>query len=185
MSDMTDSEIRARLTPYLQAGERLVWSGRPSGGLVLGPRDIFLIPFSLLWAGVVVFLLGTVLFSGAPGVFFPVGLIFLTAGCYVVFGRFIIDAWARRRTVYGLTDRRAIVVRRVFSEAVLSEPLDGRLRMNRGGSGRGTISFGAPVTAFGFGRNPGLGFWHAGLSSEVVFLGIERPEQVYALASRA
>ena len=35
--------------------EEFIWSGRPATGLLFTGQDIFLIPFSLLWGGIVLF----------------------------------------------------------------------------------------------------------------------------------
>ena len=43
------SGIEWELRPELGAGERLLWSGQPRGGLRLRPTDAMLVPFSLLW----------------------------------------------------------------------------------------------------------------------------------------
>src|SRR5262249_54503388 len=60
---------------------------------------------------------------------------FLVIGAYLLVGRFLYDAWRRGRTVYGLTDRRVLILRpskqiglaldRV-SEMTLQERMNGR-----------------------------------------------------------
>ena len=48
--------MRDHLFPLrLQEGERLLWSGRPGRGLMLGARDLFFIPFSIFWLGFAIF----------------------------------------------------------------------------------------------------------------------------------
>ncbi len=50
----------------LLGGERVAWSGRPVQGILFTARDIFLIPFSLIWCGFAVFWEASVLaMSGA------------------------------------------------------------------------------------------------------------------------
>jgi hypothetical protein len=74
----------------LEPGERVLWSGRPAPGLTFRPADGFLIPFSLLWCGFAIFWEASVLrIPGAP-FFFPLfGAVFVAAGLYFVFGRFL------------------------------------------------------------------------------------------------
>ena len=43
------------LSDRMLTGERILWSGRPAQGLLFTGRDVFLIPFSLLWGGFAVF----------------------------------------------------------------------------------------------------------------------------------
>jgi len=105
-----DDDLRSRLMP----GERILWSGRPRQGLLLTGRDIFLVPFSLIFCGGTIVWEAAVLgllnragaHSHAPLFFALWGVPFVLLGLYLVFGRFITDASIRRRTIYGVTDKR-------------------------------------------------------------------------------
>lgn len=106
---MVDPKIAAAFQPYLSPGERLVWTGRPDRAL--GPQaDAVLIPFGLMG-------LSALLFSLA----LAAGL--MAAGAVFVAVRLALCLAHRRRTVYARTDRRALELRRLFGDHLLSEPL--------------------------------------------------------------
>ena len=107
----------------LEPGEQLLWSGRPGQGLRLRRADAWAIPFSIMWAGFAVFWEAGVIRSGAPLFMRLWGIPFLLVGAYVVAGRFVVDAWHRRNTVYGVTDRRVIVCSGLFSRRTTSHLL--------------------------------------------------------------
>jgi len=152
------SALRLHLSP----GERLLWIGQPVGGLRLTPQDLLLVPFSLLWGGFAFFWEASVLRSNAPLLFRLWGVPFVLMGVYLIVGRFFHDAWRRSRTLYGLTDQRAIILgggvsRRLTSLALRSLP---ELSITEERNGRGTISFGSSTRPFGwFSRSgwPGMG----------------------------
>lgn len=89
-----------RWASHLDDGERLVWTGAPSGGIRLRWWDLMLMPFGLLFL-----LVGLGAVIGA-GILFA--LPHALAGGYVAFGRHIVDQRARSRTRFALTDRRAL-----------------------------------------------------------------------------
>ncbi|HYE47042.1 MAG TPA: hypothetical protein VEA44_14870 [Caulobacter sp.] len=134
-----DMERERLLRPYLRPDERLVWTGQPQPGLVLTGQDIFLIPFSLLWGGFVLFWEATVLASGGPSVMALFGVPFVLIGLFMIFGRFLVDAVIRRGMVYGLTDRRAIVLRRTFGESVSTTALSDDIGLDRHGPRHGPV----------------------------------------------
>ena len=164
MSFAADQAIGAELAP----GERLLWSGRPAGGILLHRADVFLIPFSLLWAGFVIFWELTAVRSRA-GAFFSIwGLAFILIGLYFVIGRFIVDAWQRRQTTYGLTDQRAIIVSRSLGggRQVKSLPLRtlSEVTLSERPNGSGTIKLG-----------PTPGSMFSILTIDAAWPGIARP----------
>jgi hypothetical protein len=151
-----DFDARATLENELGPQERLLWAGRPRQGFVLRAADVFLIPFSLLWGGFVVFWEFTAVSNKAPFFFALWGVPFLLAGCYFVFGRFIADARQRAKTSYGLTNERVIIVSGVFrreiaqpanSHGCVSQRARGRQRHDhlRTAAGVGFVHAGVPV----------------------------------------
>jgi hypothetical protein len=106
------------LDSHLDPGERLVWNGQPKQGIRLQASDWIAIPFSLLWCSFALFweALALGLYqpkSGQthPGSFMALfGLPFVLIGIYMVVGRFFGDALTRRKTWYGVTDKRVIIL---------------------------------------------------------------------------
>lgn len=143
-----------RFRPYLLTGERVFWCGQPKQGIVLSPRDTFLIPFSLLWGGFAIFW-NVSAWRAVPddgyGLFFRLwGLPFLAIGLYFIVGRFFYDAWLRRRLFYAVTDRRVLIFRsepfpRLTSRDIPSLPL---LELSEHRDGTGTVAFDRDEVAF-------------------------------------
>jgi hypothetical protein len=144
MQSAIDFDARPIIEPELGSGERLLWAGRPCQGFLFRPVDVFLIPFSLMWGGFAFFWEGLALFMGSPLFFKLWGIPFVLVGCYLIVGRFFVDAWQREKTSYGLTNERAIIISGIFRRNVKSLNLrtltDVSLSERRDGSG--TITFG-------------------------------------------
>jgi hypothetical protein len=136
--------FRGRLLP----DERVLWSGRPATGLMVTPRDAFLIPFSVLWCGFAIFwTVGATLTGGAFGLF---GLPFVAIGLFFSIGRFSLDAWLRAATRYAVTDRRVLILRtrpQIEFTAVRLDRLP-QAQLSERRDGRGTLRFGAHASLF-------------------------------------
>ena len=152
--------------------------------------DIFLVPFSFLWAGFAVFWEMTVIRNGA-GFMVIWGVPFLLVGFYVTIGRFLLDSWVRGQTVYGLTGDRALLLRQLGAARLLTVRLGGAVNLQAGKADRGTLEFGAKSgfsEIFNSGRNPMAAFamWTPSLGDQVRFIGVERVMEAYRIAgSRA
>jgi hypothetical protein len=157
------------LDRYLDPGEQLVWSGQPKQGVRLQAFDLFLIPFSLVWAGFAFFweasVLGLVSFEGGPTrdnhppLFFAIwGIPFCLIGLYMVVGRFFGDAVSRRRTWHGVTDKRVIVLKSFFSTTVTSVDYANLTNLNlvERKDNSGDILFSFPVTLPGYAGDDGM-----------------------------
>src|SRR5262245_32065255 len=104
-----DPQADIRLAPHLEAGERMLWSGRPPQGVRIHVSDAFLAPFSVLWGGFAFFWEYMVISKGAPWFFAIWGIPFVLMGVHLIVGRFFWDAKRRSATYYAVTDRRIII----------------------------------------------------------------------------
>jgi hypothetical protein len=160
--------VESILSPQLDSGERLLWSGQPRGGIRLRGQDALLIPFSLLWGGFAIFwefmaLKATAKAPGPMAGVFPLfGLPFVVIGLYLIFGRFFVDAKIRARTYYGVTNERIIIISGLFSQQTKSLQLRNLSEVShtQRSDGSGTITFGSAPFMGGFfprGSWPGAG----------------------------
>jgi hypothetical protein len=180
--------IQSELGP----NERLLWSDQPKQGFSLHREDVFLIPFSLLWGGFAIFWEAGVMGlwtngprSGPVSSFMMLwGVPFVLIGQYFIWGRFIYGSWKKRRTFYGVTDRRVIVVQNAWSRQVASAYINTlpTIIKETGRNGSGTLRFAQQVSPWAGAR--GWGAWD-GMSVGTVptFVDIENLDSVYRLVS--
>ncbi|MBX9627933.1 MAG: hypothetical protein K2X82_29305 [Gemmataceae bacterium] len=162
----------------LGRGERLLWSGRPPFGLCLRRSDWLTIPLALFITGVSVSWAAAALAGGmgiAGGLF---GSIFAAGGVWMLVARFWYAPWSRRRTWYGVTPERVVVVAdgvwglRVHS---IFLRLVAEVRLTEWRDGGGLIGFGAPPPYWytgdhwSSGNYPGLVSMELGSESRQVF----------------
>lgn len=168
------------LSGALEEGEDLIWYGRPRPGLVLGKRDLLLIPFSALWAGFAFFWEGSVFTSNAPVFFRLWGIPFVLVGCYLLFGRFFHDAWRRSRVLYALTSQRVLILA-PGSQISLELTALNEIRTDLGRDGRGSIAFGPETSPF---MRRDFGIW-SGKPAVPTFEMIENVQTVFTEIRRA
>ncbi len=134
----------------LASGERLLWAGIPKQGMTFRSSDLYRVPISILYLGFAIFWEISVLKlpgdnAGAAGLLFPLfGLPIVLVGLHLLFGRFIYDSKKRKKSFYGLTDQRAIIVSGIFKKGVQSLNLKalGDVSLSEKKDGSGTIVFG-------------------------------------------
>jgi hypothetical protein len=139
------------LQSALEGGERVLWKGYPTQGLIVRGSDAFMIPFSLLWGGFAVFWEASVVRGHAPFFFMLWGIPFVAMGLYITIGRFFVDIWTRARTIYAVTDQRVLILTQTFNQRVQSLQLRTLSEMNLSerSDGSGTVTFG-PSSFGGF-----------------------------------
>ncbi len=113
------------------------------------------------------------------------GIPFVLIGLYIVFGRFIVDALTRRKTFYGITNQRIVIISGLFSQEIKSLNLRTLtdVSLSERGDGSGTITFG-PV--YPMGRWMPAGSWPgAGRYAPPAFDMVERAKEVYEIIRQA
>ncbi|MCB1586997.1 MAG: hypothetical protein KDI52_11985 [Xanthomonadales bacterium] len=139
---MNDIDMHA-IKSELESGEQLLWSGRPRQGVVFRTNDVFIIPFSLLWLGMAIFIFNQA--GEFEGGFIFSHMIFLIIGLYFVLGRFIVDRFIRRKTYYGITNERVIIISEFLRKITKSIDLStlSNINLTEFQYKRGTIYLGA------------------------------------------
>ena len=102
----------------------------------------------MLWGGFAIFWEWGVTHTGrAPPPVFPIfGGVFVAVGIYMMVGRFFHDWWRRARTLYALTEERAIIA---VGRSTRVVPLAGATVELQSGRGEaGVIWFGTPPSSF-------------------------------------
>lgn len=159
------------------AAADVLWTGKPKQGLVLTPRDALMIPLSLAWCGFAVFWTITATGNHAPTFFTLWGLMFVSVGLYVVFGRFIHDAMNRKGIVYTVT-RSGITITMGGTETVIPAGQWACLELTRHPDRTGTIRFAPQGSMF---NGQSFGMWVPTLEKTPQFYRIEDPERVLEL----
>jgi hypothetical protein len=171
---LVENEIRGSLSP----NEKLVWAGKPKSGIIFKTSDIFLIPFSLLWCGFVIFWESTVMRMNAPFFFMLWGIPFVLVGLYITVGRFFVDARRRTNTIYAITTDRIIIKSGIFRPEIKSLNIRtlSDISFTEKNDHSGTITLGPSIYSYSMFR----GFdWSAGGRQAPRFEFIENVKELY------
>jgi hypothetical protein len=114
-----DNKATEIINQSLQLEETLIWAGQPKKGLVFEVVDIFKTIFILLFVAFVFF---AVRFLSDISILLaaPIGVLFFSAAFILGVGRFFIDAELRKKTFYGVTDKRIIIISKMYPKKVQS-----------------------------------------------------------------
>jgi hypothetical protein len=134
MSSTGDFElILSELVPM----ETLLWSGRPSRRIRVRWQQAIM---GLVFATIACLVVAIAVAAGEYIVLIFIGF-FLLAALSNPVNDAVLDPWRRRKTVYALTDRRALVIDGLFAQQAQSFPLPSStvLTLREGREGSGTI----------------------------------------------
>ncbi len=139
---MNNHEIEEQLKSVLNPNETLLWVAQPQQSIKFHWFDIFLIPFSIIWAGVVLLATVTLLRTEVVSMLFL--LPFWAAAFFITVGRFFFEAKQRSKTYYGITQQRIIILSGIFSPDVDSLNIKNlpALTLSEKKDGSGSITFG-------------------------------------------
>lgn len=134
-----EDEIRKELTK----DETKLWSTQPNPNRLLTALDIFLIPSSIFMVGFAAYM-AAIMVSYGMGVFILIPVVI--AGLYYLLGRFIVKRIRKKKTIYILTDKRAVEIlagrSRKVKSIYYSQIDDLKNTCNKKGEGRITFEKG-------------------------------------------
>jgi len=103
---------------YLEAGEKIIWTGQPKQGMMFSAFDVWMVIFGFIWTSGV---LGWIYAAWEAAIWFAMfGLPFLLVGLYLIFGKFYFDTRSRASAIYAITNRRVIITFRYFRKRFFS-----------------------------------------------------------------
>ena len=91
----------------LEAGETILWQGRPSTRLILRPVDFAFGAFGLVFAGFALFWM--ILAAQGGGAMWMFGLLHFSVGVTVMLGGPLSSRFLRQHSFYSLSNRRAFI----------------------------------------------------------------------------
>ena len=150
-----DSRAAMKVQPEMMSGESVYWAGMPNLKIIFHSDDWAVVPFSLLWGGFAIFWEAGVLGywgngpRGGPSLFMALwGIPFIVIGQYMIWGRFLYDAWVKRRTFYAVTNRRVLILQEGWRRKTSSTYLEAIPTIERDGIATGTLWFGPKYPLF-------------------------------------
>jgi len=165
-----DYLIEEEFRDDLLKDEKTLWISQPEALILFTGADVFLVPFSLLWGGFAIFWEVSALFmffstregkSAMPIIFPLFGIPFVIIGLYFMFGRFIYKNWKKRNTYYAVTNKRVLVLAKLFSRSLNAINIDSIPTINKTirSNGIGTIKFGNVNWMVSMYGNTGMDFF--------------------------
>ena len=177
-----DPDLRSAISSDLQSGEKVLWIGKPTPIRVVMHYAESLLPGIVAMVALVVILTifsSTHIFSfellGLGFSFQWIVLIFLLLVFYY-FARPVYEYWRALRTIYAVTDRRALIVKPDLNgKQVLSYPKIERIERQNLADGKGDLVFGSETYSTR-GR-----YGYRVRTRKIGFFGIDNAQQVETL----
>ncbi|WP_412471216.1 hypothetical protein [Halobacteriovorax sp. RT-2-4] len=176
----------------LMSGEEVLWQGQPDPSVIFTNQDWFLVPFSIFWAGFAFVWEGAALLSFFTqenkdfnlAVFPLFGVPFVVVGFYILFGRFIMKRIIKSKTFYFVTNKRVIILKKLFGRSIVSSSIDTIPTISKTirNDGIGTLTFGNINMMTSMYDNTGMDFFSGFNQGNVPrFFDVSKANEVYQL----
>jgi hypothetical protein len=184
---VVDPEVAGRFQQELISGERILWTGRPDPSRLFTRADLYLVPFTLVWAWFSIGFFVQELDRSPPDpVTRVIAPFFALVGLYALVGRFLYLRFRKRRTCYAVTDARVLVLTETVKRSLLATRIKqiSAIQKTIHSDGSGSLRFGAGNFYSEMWKDTGLEFFGAAYgSSAPSFVDIPDAEEVYQLVS--
>jgi hypothetical protein len=184
---MVVPDIAAKFQQELMQPERILWTGRPDPSRLFTRADLFLVPFTLVWAWFSIGFFVQELDRSPPDPMTRViAPLFALVGLYALVGRFLYLRYRKRRTCYVVTDARVLVLTETVRRSVLATRITqiSGIQKTVRSDGSGSLRFGAGTFYSEMWKDTGLEFFGAAYGSPApAFVDIPDAEDVYRLVS--
>lgn len=120
--------------------EYVLWKGRPGKGNIMSSKDRAMLPFSLVWLAFSLFFESMIITAQAPLPFIMFGMVFVLIGLYLLYVVFFQRAFARKKTLYVVTNKKLII--KEGNEINIYQPTElPPMKIEMYKNGNGTIYF--------------------------------------------
>ncbi|MEP3525110.1 MAG: hypothetical protein ABJN24_06760 [Hyphomicrobiales bacterium] len=171
---------------YFYDGEKLLWEGQPDTRIFLmSLGDKYRLILAVLWVLFLIYFYNESFDEGALVLvrFFqglPLWALFLLIGAAVYFtiGRWIMDSYIRRHTIYAISNKRAFIARSAFGKKLDHLPILPTMKIDIAQGELGAITFMEKKSIFKNWNKWGVE------DGSFTFRGLPEPEKVYAVIEK-
>lgn len=171
---------------YLYDNEKLLWEGRPDTRIFLmSLGDKYKLALAALWILFMIYFYNESFDEGAlvlvkffQGLPFGILALFALAVFYFTVGRWMLDSYIRRHTVYAISNRRAFIARSAFGKKLAHLAILPEMKIDIAKGDIGAIVFREEKSLFKNWNKWGVE------DGSFIFRGLDDPEKIYAIVEK-
>lgn len=110
--------------PYLRPNETVLWDGHPARYRIIRTSDLWWVPLGLVLFAFMLTLEMQLLIWRSPKPIVVIGAFLVALSAYGVVGRYAHRYWTRYETYYALTNKRVLILSRMWGERIYSVPIE-------------------------------------------------------------